>query len=78
MKIHALNTTLFTYSLFAKMYIISVFLTLNVLHVSGQGDGPIVHTEHGPVQGVNIDMASGDVIQAWMRIPFAKPPVGDL
>ena len=53
------------------------FLLLLFAYVAAQG-GPIVDTGYGPVQGVNVNMASGDVIQTWMGIPFARPPVGEL
>ena len=56
-----------------------VFLVLALL-LSGhaQLDGPIVDTTYGPVRGADITMNSGDVIQAFMGIPFARAPVGDL
>ena len=46
--------------------------------VYAQGNGPIRDTTYGPVQGVDVTMASGDVIQTWMAIPFGRAPVGDL
>ena len=40
--------------------------------------GPVVDTTYGPVLGVDVTLNSGDVIQSFMGIPFARAPVGDL
>lgn len=37
----------------------------------------VVHTASGPVQGAVAQNAKGDV-RAFLGIPFAKPPLGDL
>ena len=56
-----------------------VFLVLALVSsCHAQLDGPVVDTTYGPVRGANITMNSGDVIQAFMGIPFARAPVGDL
>ena len=56
--------------------VILFLLPLLALQVSAQG--PIVDTTYGPVQGVDVTLNSGNVIQTFMGVPYARPPVGDL
>ena len=54
---------------------VALFVPLMAL---ASAQGPIVDTTYGPVQGVDVPLASGTVIQTFMGIPFARAPVGDL
>ena len=56
------------------VYTIIVFLAFGYSNAQGR----IVDTSYGPVQGVDVNMANGDVIESWLAVPYAKPPVGDL
>ena len=44
----------------------------------GQDSNPVVMTEFGPVQGLSIPIHTGDVIDSFLGIPFARAPVGEL
>ncbi|KAE9549262.1 hypothetical protein FO519_007527 [Halicephalobus sp. NKZ332] len=39
---------------------------------------PVVETKYGTIVGSNVVVPSGQVIEFFTGIPFAKPPVGDL
>ncbi|KAL1423112.1 hypothetical protein MTO96_021492 [Rhipicephalus appendiculatus] len=38
---------------------------------------PVVHTDSGPVAGVRLRGQNGVVVDAYLGIPFAKPPTGE-
>ena len=38
----------------------------------------VVHTIKGKVQGADLMTAHGRKVAAWLGIPYAQPPVGDL
>ena len=38
----------------------------------------IVQTQNGLVEGVTVQAAFNETVTAFLGIPFAKPPVGDL
>ena len=44
----------------------------------GQDSNPVVITEFGPVEGLSIPIHTGDVIDSFLGIPFARAPVGEL
>ena len=46
--------------------------------VAGQDSNPVVMTEFGPVEGLSIPLHTGDVIDTFLGIPFARAPVGEL
>ncbi len=37
-----------------------------------------VSTEHGVVQGTSLDASEGKTVSAFLGIPYARPPIGDL
>lgn len=37
--------------------------------------GPMLQTAYGPIEGTT---AAGGAVQAWLGVPYAKPPVGEL
>ncbi|KAH7952446.1 hypothetical protein HPB52_023467 [Rhipicephalus sanguineus] len=38
---------------------------------------PVVHTDSGPVAGVRLRGQNGVIVDAYLGIPFAKPPTGE-
>ena len=44
----------------------------------GQDSNPVVMTEFGPVEGLSIPIHTGDVIDTFLGIPFARAPVAEL
>lgn len=60
-----------------SLFFLSWFLAAVASCIHAQ-TGPIVDTTYGPVLGVDVNMASGDVIQSFMAIPYARAPVDDL
>ena len=53
---------------------VSLLATLTL----GQDSNPVVMTEFGPVEGLSIPIHTGDVIDTFLGIPFARAPVGEL
>ncbi|NP_001303636.1 acetylcholinesterase-like precursor [Cimex lectularius] len=45
---------------------------------SSSEDNLVVDTDKGKVQGVTLKSATGKDVDAWLGIPFAKPPTGNL
>lgn len=41
-------------------------------------DPLIVHTTKGPIRGVTLQAANGKLVDAFLGIPYAKPPLGKL
>lgn len=41
-------------------------------------DDPVVSTKYGDVSGKSIVLHTGAVIDTYLGIPFAKPPIGEL
>ena len=39
---------------------------------------PIVSTIYGPIEGISVPIHTGQIIDSFMDVPYAKPPVGDL
>ena len=39
---------------------------------------PVVETTYGLVEGREIPIHTGDVIDSYLGIPFAKPPIDEL
>ena len=37
-----------------------------------------VETKYGPVEGLTIPLHTGNSVNSFLAIPFAKPPVGEL
>ena len=61
------------------MALVSYFISiLFVISRAIAQEGPIVETTYGSVQGVNINLENGTIIQSYMAIPYAMPPLGDL
>lgn len=57
-----------------------LFLVIDNYVAVGERDmelAPVVNTASGPVSGVRYSAGTGDV-DAYLGIPFAKPPIGDL
>lgn len=51
---------------------------IEIKSASVVGDGPIVQTPKGPVQGVVVTTEQGREYNAFLGIPFGKPPVDEL
>ena len=41
-------------------------------------DNPVVDTIYGQVEGAAVPLENGDVIDSFLAIPYATPPVGEL
>ena len=39
---------------------------------------PVVDTTYGPVQGTEVPIHTGQIIDSYLAIPFAKAPVEEL
>ena len=39
---------------------------------------PIVNTKYGPVEGISVPIHTGQFIDTFMAVPYARPPIGDL
>ena len=53
--------------------------TLLLLFITGcYGQQPVVNTTLGVVQGTSVSLANGHVIDSFLGVPYAEPPVGDL
>ena len=59
----------------AFLWLIAVVSTSLVV---SQDSNPVVMTEFGPVEGLSIPIHTGDVIDTFLGIPFARAPVGEL
>ena len=35
-------------------------------------------TKYGPVEGISVPIHTGQIIDSFMGVPYARPPVGDL
>ena len=66
------------YSVYVSMELL-ILLILGALYtVAAQTEDVIVSTVYGDVIGQGIPLASGKVINSFLGMPYAKPPVGDL
>ncbi|XP_043211304.1 acetylcholinesterase-like [Amphibalanus amphitrite] len=45
---------------------------------ASNGGGPLAVTQEGHLEGVTLEAASGGQVDAWLGVPYASPPVGDL
>lgn len=43
-----------------------------------KGDSPKVSTEYGEIHGFRYETSNGFKAEAFLGIPFAQPPIGDL
>ena len=59
-----------------KEFILFIFLASSL--VCAQSDNPLVLTEFGAVEGISVPIHTGDVIDSFLGIPFARAPVGQL
>ena len=53
-------------------------LFILVIFCSGTSANPVVETIYGSVEGREIPIHTGDVIDSYLGIPFAKPPLDEL
>ena len=60
------------------MEILTLIILGLVQFVAAQTDDVTVSTVYGDVIGQGIPVASGKVINSFLGVPYAKPPVGDL
>ena len=51
-----------------------LYCLLSTWEVAGN---PIVSTKYGDVEGLSIPIHTGQVIDTFMAVPFAKPPVNE-
>ena len=49
-----------------------------VAAVHGGSGGPVAVTETGRLEGVTREATSGGQVDAWLGIPYARPPLGGL
>jgi hypothetical protein len=42
------------------------------------GDVLRVSTEHGVIQGTYLEASEGRILAAFLGVPYARPPIGDL
>ncbi|XP_018494487.1 LOW QUALITY PROTEIN: acetylcholinesterase-like [Galendromus occidentalis] len=47
-------------------------------NAQSQGDPLVVHTTKGPVRGITLQASNGKLVDAFLGIPYAKPPVGKM
>ena len=61
------------------MYIVflSIYIQCCIWAVVYSQD-PVVETKYGGVSGESVVLADGSVIDSFLGIPFARPPVGEL
>ena len=64
------------------LLVCSVLLRAATAQAQDRLPGPdrdnVVHTIKGKVQGADLMTAHGRKVAAWLGIPYAQPPVGDL
>ena len=60
-----------------KIFFNDVLLIVLVCLNSITGN-PIVSTKYGPIEGISVPIHTGQIIDSFMAVPYAKPPVGDL
>ena len=49
-----------------------------LLSISATYANPVVDTKYGPVEGISVPIHTGQIIDSFMGVPYARPPVGDL
>ena len=55
------------------------WLIVSVICIVGRASAnPVVETIYGSVEGREIPIHTGDVIDSFLGIPFAKPPLDEL
>ena len=64
-------------SYFKMAEITNLFLVLSII-AACEAQFPEVDTVYGRVRGQSIPLSSGNVIDSYLGIPFARAPVGDL
>ena len=52
---------------------VTLFMLINLVHTN-----PIVNTKYGLVEGISVPIHTGQIIDSYMAVPYARPPVGDL
>ena len=62
----------------AMMSLILVFLVSLTSVLADIGPDNVVTTTKGRVQGMQIMTSHGRRVSAWLGIPYAQPPVGNL
>ena len=66
-------------SIFRSMFVIAdIHLILFGLVGLVAGQGVVVDTKLGQVEGKGFTLYNGVTINRWYAVPFAKPPVGKL
>ena len=51
---------------------------LLVIHNICCDAGPVVVTKYGSIEGESVVLGSGAVIDSYLAVPFAKPPIDEL
>ena len=53
-------------------------LALCLVQLLRAQSNPIVNTKYGPVEGESVPIHTGQIIDSYLAIPFAKPPLDQL
>lgn len=64
-----------------KQLLCFLFLLNGIIEIKSEltiEDGAIVQTSKGPVQGIVMTTPEGRDFNAFLGIPFGKPPLGEL
>ena len=70
MRVFDLNVTSLTAVAAVSVLALGSFVTCQ--------DNPVVDTIYGQVEGAAVPLENGDVIDSFLAIPYATPPVGEL
>ena len=62
----------------SNMMMLSLAFIAYFIGCSSAQDAPIANTTYGQVRGAYVTLENGTVIDSYLNIPFAKPPVGAL
>ncbi|KAK9512929.1 hypothetical protein O3M35_001234 [Rhynocoris fuscipes] len=56
----------------------TVAIGVRASNSNGAEDPLVVHTNKGRVQGITLQAATGKLVDAWLGIPYAQKPIGNL
>src|ERR1700691_2900472 len=63
---------------FLFLLLINLASYVNIQDVSSSSAPPVVETKSGKVQGISQTLPDGKQVNAYLSIPFAQPPIGEL
>ena len=65
-------------TIYTKVTILITIAFNFILSNSIVASHPIANTKYGSVEGISVPVHTGQIIDTYLGVPYARPPIGDM